>query len=119
VKRKGTHVLYWFARDRGDREHSVSEPGCGTKCKGKEVVLMKGPFYNGGSSPEHDYVMGSRSRDRTPSTREPRAFHLSSDKSLLDPKERVPVQRSAGEERVTRLRPVRAQQVSLTIVSGV
>jgi hypothetical protein len=39
--------------------------------------------------------MRSRSRDRTFSTREPRAFHLTSGKSLLDPNNWVPVQRSA------------------------
>ena len=39
--------------------------------------------------------MRSRSRDRSFSTREPRAFHLTSGKSLLDPNKWVHVQRSA------------------------
>ncbi len=54
----------------------------------------------GGFSIEHDYVMRSRSRDRTSSTREPRAFHLTSGNALLNPNERSsPVRR----QRVTRL----------------
>lgn len=35
---------------------------------------MRCPLDRGGSTSEHDYVMRSRSRDRTCSTREPRAF---------------------------------------------
>lgn len=42
----------------------------------------------GGSTSEHDYVMRSRSRDRTSSTREPREFHLTSGNALLFPNER-------------------------------
>ena len=63
--------------------------------KGKEVVLMSPRSMCGGSTSEHDYVRRSRSRDHPFSAREPRAFHLISDKSLLDPNEWVPVQRSS------------------------
>jgi hypothetical protein len=89
----------------------VSEPGCGdSEMEGGRSRSNEGPFCSGGSSPEHDYVIGSRSRDRTPSTREPRAFHLSSDKSLLDP--------NRSPFNVQNVQHVRAQQVSLTIVSA-
>ena len=52
---------------------------------------------------------------RTSSTREPRAFHLSWGNALLYPNERSPL---FDVNVFTPLSPIRAQQVSLTIISS-
>ena len=52
---------------------------------------------------------------RTSSTREPRAFHLSWGNALLYPNQRSPL---FDVNVFTPLSPIRAQQVSLTIISA-
>ena len=113
-RKKVTNVLYCFdigATDRGLRASSV----WGKQGKRKEMVLIK---CSGGSPPELDYVIRSRSRDRPSSAL---ALHSSQFRTTHYC---FRTNGSAPEERVTRLRPVRAQhvvlpQVSLEIASGV
>jgi len=66
VERTETHVLYGFDAGRTDRGPSASsEPRYWERQGGKgnqTTVLIK---YVGGSTPEHDYVIRSRSRDRS------------------------------------------------------
>ena len=73
----GFQVVIYGNTNRGSNSIQRQRLGVGLgkgKAGEKKSVLMKYLLDRGGSTSEHDYVIRSRSRDRTSSTREPRAF---------------------------------------------